>query len=105
MGAKPGGSSACRRRPVGGRSLQPVTRPVEKIVLELLAIAEPAPNVERRGVVTADQAILGQGRRTLRRLRDGAADRAHADRRQGAATATPVINCLTVLRMFVSHPS
>jgi hypothetical protein len=24
---------------------------------------------------------------------------------KATATATPVINCLTVLRMFVSHPS
>ena len=37
-------------------------------MLELLAIAEPASDIERRGVVTADRAILRQGRRTLRRL-------------------------------------
>jgi hypothetical protein len=73
-------------------------------VLELLAIDEPAPDGERRGVVTADQAILRQGRNTLRRLRDGAADRTHAADK-ATATATPVINCLTVLRMSVSHPS
>ena len=74
-------------------------------MLELLAIAEPASDIERRGVVTADQAILRQGRRALRRLRDGAADRTHADADKATATATPVINCLTVLRMIVSHPS
>ena len=35
-------------------------------MLELLAIAEPASDIERRGVVTADQAILRQGHAALK---------------------------------------
>ncbi len=90
---------------VGRPSPQPVTRPVEKIVLELLAITEPAPDIERRSVVTADQAICAKAgvRCGDCAMAPPIAPTPTADK--ATATATPVINCLTALRMFVSHPS
>src|SRR4051794_18537733 len=62
----PGWSAREQRVPaqVPRPSPHPVTRSVEKIVLEPLAVAEPAPDIERRGAVTADRAIR-QGRHAL----------------------------------------